>query len=276
MKRIFAILLCCACLTACAAGTGESSGEASEVLSEATESVPETSAPDTTSATEEPEPPEEKIVYEIDSIKPLIALTFDDGPNTTTTNEVLDKLYEYQVPATFFLIGNNISDSSAKSVKRAYSMGCEIANHSKTHSYMTEMTTDEIKAEIEFTNEKIKEITGEEPKFFRPPYISVDNELYDAVDLTFICGVGANDWDPAVTVEKRAMKIIRQAKDGAIILLHDAEGNSPTVEALDTIIPELLAQGYQFVTVSELFAAKGVALDPNDTQLYTIVEQAGN
>lgn len=260
MKKILAILLCCAALTACSSGKAESSGET------------EAPAPDSAESIEEQASEEEKIVYEIDSTKPLVALTFDDGPNTTTTNEVLDKLYKYQVPATFFLIGNNINDQSAESVKRAYNMGCEIENHSKTHSDMTKMSVEDIKAEIEFTSGKIKEITGEEPEYFRPPYIATNTDLHDAVDLTFICGVGANDWDAAVTADMRADKIISQVKDGTIILLHDAEGNTPTVEALDRIITELQAQGYQFVTVSELFEAKGVTVDPRDTQIFTFVE----
>ncbi|HAM69998.1 MAG TPA: hypothetical protein DCP68_10365, partial [Ruminococcus sp.] len=72
--------------------------------------------------------------------KKLIALTFDDGPNTTTTNDVLDLLAEYDAKASFFLIGDNINSASAASVKRAYDMGMEIDNHSKTHSNMSKMT----------------------------------------------------------------------------------------------------------------------------------------
>ena len=93
----------------------------------------------------------------------VIALTFDDGPNTTTTGEVLDVLEKYGVRGTFFLIGDNINEQSAENVKRAYQMGCEIANHSKTHSYMNKMSDEDIKAEIAFTNEKIKDIIGKEP-----------------------------------------------------------------------------------------------------------------
>jgi peptidoglycan/xylan/chitin deacetylase (PgdA/CDA1 family) len=72
--------------------------------------------------------------------KKLIALTFDDGPNTTTTNDVLDLLAEYDAKASFFLIGDNINSASAASVRRAYDMGMEIDNHSKTHANMSKMT----------------------------------------------------------------------------------------------------------------------------------------
>ncbi|MBE6889187.1 MAG: xylanase deacetylase [Ruminococcaceae bacterium] len=202
-----------------------------------------------------------------------VALTFDDGPNTTTTAEVLDKLEKYDIVASFFLIGNNISDASAEVVKRAYDMGCEINNHSRSHPDMTKLTIEEIEAEFTYTDDKIYEITGERSKFFRPPYIAVSGDMADNIDVPFIAGIGCNDWQDSITAERRAKMILRQVKDGDIILLHDAEGNSQTVEALDTIIPEMLSQGYKFVTVSELFEIKGIAIDPDDEKIYTNVLQ---
>lgn len=229
-----------------------------------TQSAPQTSQ---TQGGEEVKP----IEYEIDPERPVIALTFDDGPNTTTTGEVLDLLEKYQVKASFFLIGSNINDESAKTVKRAFDLGCEINNHSKTHSYMNKMEAADIKAEVDFVNEKVKEITGEPPKFFRPPYIAVNDTMYDNIDMPFICGIGCDDWNQNVDVDMRVAGIEGQIQDGAIILLHDAEGNSQTVEALDRIIPDLLEEGYQFATVSQLFEAKGVEISPDDKNLYTIV-----
>lgn len=73
----------------------------------------------------------------------VIALTFDDGPNTDTTPLVLDKLEEHGIVASFFVIGNNITDESAEVMKRAYNMGCDIENHSQSHPDMTKMTADE-------------------------------------------------------------------------------------------------------------------------------------
>lgn len=212
-----------------------------------------------------------RLEYEIDPEKPVIALTFDDGPNTDTTPLVLDMLEKYGVPGSFFLIGNNINAQTEKVVKRAYDMGCEIDNHSKTHPYMNKMTAEEITAEVDFVSDKVKEITGETTRFFRPPYIAVNETMYENIDMPFICGVGCNDWDKNVTVEQRIEKTLAQVKDGTIILLHDASGNTPTVEALDTIIPSLLDEGYQFATVSELFEAKGVEISGSDTNLYTFV-----
>ena len=210
-----------------------------------------------------------RIDYELDPSKLTIAITFDDGPNATTTMEVLDILEKYQVRASFFLIGTNINDESAKSVKRAFDLGCDIENHSKTHSYMDKMTADEIKDEVAYVNDKVKEITGTTPKFFRPPYIAVNSTMYDNIDMTFISGNGCNDWDDKVTAEYRAKYLEKKAADGVIFLLHDAEGNSKTVEALDKAIPILLEKGFQFATISELFELKGKEISGTDTNIYS-------
>lgn len=285
IKSIIAAVTAVSMLTACAGTPTETESVidritaevSSTVTSTAEESKPstaetetpgtaETSKPGTSdsgnTATEDTEMSEE-VKY--------IALTFDDGPNATTTNDVIDKLEKYGIVASFFLIGNNISDESAKAVKRAYDLGCEIDNHSRTHSDMTKLSAEEIQEEFKYVDDKVVEITGEHTKFFRPPYISVHQIMFDNIDVPFIAGIGANDWEDRVTAEMRARKILKQAKDGDIILLHDAEGNHMTVEALDTIIPELQKQGYKFVTVTELFKAKGI--DPDMEKVYTNVLQ---
>lgn len=225
--------------------------------------------PPTTEVTTTTQPQVEKIEYEIDPTKPVIAITFDDGPNTTTTKQILDLLQEHQVKASFFVIGNNINDASGEVMMLAYDMGHEINNHSTSHPYMNNMTAEEIIAEVKTTDDKVKAITGESTKFFRPPYIATSQAMYDNIDMPFICGLGCNDWDPAVTIQTRVETVLSQAEDGAIILLHDAEGNIQTVAALKEIIPTLKEQGYQFVTVSELFEIKGYEISADDTTLHT-------
>ena len=305
IKLIAAALITALCLSGCssAATSSQSSAEGSTpttssastaVSTDSTSSEPENSSKDETTAPESAETsapetsaettaqPDEtvasapeggdtvkRIDYELDPSKPTIAITFDDGPNATTTMEILDVLEKYQVRASFFLIGTNINDESAKSVKRAYDLGCDIENHSKTHSYMDKMTADEIKDEVTYVNDKVKEITGTTPKFFRPPYIAVNNTMYDNIDMTFISGYGCNDWEDRVTAEYRAKYLEKKAADGVIFLLHDAEGNSKTVEALDKAIPILLEKGFQFATMSELFELKGVEISGTDTNIYS-------
>ena len=241
--------------------------------------VKTTTAAETTSAVEETskttaeETAEKEEIVTQEKERKVIALTFDDGPNTTTTNEVLDVLEKYGIKASFFLIGNNINDESAKAVKRAYDMGCEIGNHSRSHSYMDKLSAEEIVEEVTYVNEKVIEITGEAPTFFRPPYIAVNDTMFETIEMPFIAGYGANDWEDRVTAERRAQMVLRQAKNGAVILLHDAQGNSKTVEALDTIIPELQAQGYEFVTISEVFRECGAEPKAHDRRIYSYAGQ---
>lgn len=204
-------------------------------------------------------------------MKKHIALTFDDGPNTETTPQVLEKLEKYGIPASFFLVGDNITHESAEVSRAAFGQGCEICSHSRTHSAMPELTAEQIRAEIEFTDGKIREITGAAPRFFRPPYIAVNDVMLDNIDKIFIAGIGAEDWLDEVTAEMRAEKILAQAKNGSIILLHDMRGNSKTVAALDLIIPALQNDGYEFLTVSELFAAEGI--EPKRGVIYSNVLQ---
>ena len=285
VRLTIASLIAALCLAGCssantsslASQTDESStsvtaSASDESISSAGQTGQDTSAADSSEAVSSSDSESsdvKRIDYELDPSKPTIAITFDDGPNATTTMEVLDILEKYQVRASFFLIGTNINDESAKSVKRAFDLGCDIENHSKTHSYMDKMTADEIKDEVAYVNDKVKEITGTTPKFFRPPYIAVNDTMYENIDMTFISGNGCNDWEDSVSADYRAKYLEKKAKDGVIFLLHDAEGNSKTVEALDKAIPILLEKGFQFATISELFELKGVEISGTDTNIYS-------
>jgi len=203
----------------------------------------------------------------------IIALSFDDGPNLVTTPKVLDVLEKYDVPASFFVIGNNVNDESAAMMKRAVSLGCDIENHSLTHSAMPTLTAEQIDSEIVATSAIIEKYIGVASEFFRPPYIAVDQKMHDVIPLTFICGQGCEDWLPTVDAATRAQRVIEDAKDGNVILLHDFVGNEATAEALETIIPELKKQGYTFVTVPQLFEYKGVKPEAHNGIVYTSVFQ---
>lgn len=195
--------------------------------------------------------------------KKLVALTFDDGPTIGITDQVLDVLQENEVVASFFLIGQQITDETRYLVKRAHDMGCSIENHSKTHQSMPKQSRQEIVEEIQYTTDLIEEITGEKPVFFRPPYIDYDQKMYDLIDLGFICGYGCEDWVPSVTVKERVDRVLHDANPGFIVLLHDMSDNTNTVEAIKIIIPELKKQGYEFVTIRDLFQMTGVKPQKN-------------
>ena len=202
-----------------------------------------------------------------------VALSFDDGPNETTTVQMLDILEEFEVPASFFVIGQNINDTTARQMKRAMGLGCEIQNHSYSHSFMSRLSAEDVKEEIRRTDELIEKYTGTRPWLFRPPYIDHNASMHESIGHTFISGVGCRDWEAGQSAQARYEELIPKVQDGDIILLHDFIGNDNTVTALRQIIPELKKQGFTFVTVSQLFEKKGITPEPNSGYIYTNVMQ---
>ena len=191
-----------------------------------------------------------------------LCLSFDDGPNNVagdnTMSDMLDILEKYKVPASFFIIGSKITEENKKVIRRAFDMGCDIQNHAWTHSFMAQMSPDEIKEEYKKCDDAVFEITGVRPSFFRPPYISVSQTMYYNIDVPFICGCGCNDWEQDKDADYRYEHIMQAAQNGTIFLLHVMEGNKATLEAVDRAIPELLKEGYEFVNLPALFEKCGV------------------
>jgi peptidoglycan/xylan/chitin deacetylase (PgdA/CDA1 family) len=204
----------------------------------------------------------------------LCALTFDDGPDVTLSPLVLDKLEEHEVPATFFVIGQLINDDTAAVMERGISLGCEYENHSRGWSSMDSMTAEEIEQSIGDTTDAIIRVTGREPEFFRPPNLATSKVMYDTIDYPFASGVLGFDWAGCGTDAKdRADRVMENMEDGAIILLHDVQPQPhPTPEALDILIPKLKRQGYEFVTLSELFERKGIDPESMEYEMWVIVK----
>jgi len=191
----------------------------------------------------------------------LCALTFDDGPSPDPelTPLVLDKLELYGVVATFFLVGQNMNDSTRNVVERIVAGGHEIGNHSWSYDDMAEMSTDEVKKSVSDTSLVIQEYAGVTPMFFRAPNLSTSSTMFSSIDLPFAGGVVVGDWPGGGgdTTEHIIEKLMAGIKDGAIIILHDVQPKPhPTPEALNTLIPKLKKEGYEFVTLSELFEKK--------------------
>ncbi len=221
---------------------------------------------DNTNEQDTPLPEEDTTVKEPQK---LIALTFDDGPNTTTMVEVLDLLEEYDAVATFFLIGKYIDDESGEVMKRAYEMGCEMGNHTWSHGYTSKLSAEEIEDEITKTQRKVREVVGQSPDLFRPPYIDMSQTMYDVIDLPFTGGFSSKDWDASVSAEERVELFFEQCGEGKVAVLHCFVGNDNTVEALKTILPRLVEEGYTFVTVTELFKAYDSDLEAHNGVLYS-------
>lgn len=186
-----------------------------------------------------------------DEVKPVVALTFDDGPNASSTPILLDGLKERKVRATFFLIGENVEKGeNEKIVKRMYEEGHLIGNHTYTHCNLSKLETGEAKKELEQTDTVIEKITGKQPAFARAPYgeLPVDSEQ-DLSRMYIGWTVDPLDWmtEDAGAVVKT---VVEEINPGDIILLHDCYPSS--VQAAIRIVDLLQGKGYEFVTVDHL------------------------
>lgn len=186
-----------------------------------------------------------------------IALTFDDGPCKRYTPEILDILSEYGIKATFFVVGKNAQEYP-EIVLDEFNRGHEIGNHTYSHPNLRGLSVKSISDEITKTQELLAKITGNSPVLFRPPGGYLNNNVVDCINKSNCRPVlwswrqDTMDWNntPSDTI---VSNIISNLKDGDIILFHDFHsGKSPTPDALRKLIPILISEGYEFVTVSEL------------------------
>ena len=186
-----------------------------------------------------------------------IALTFDDGPHPRFTKEILSILEEYGVTATFFIIGVN-AENYPESLKMIIDAGCEIGNHTYSHTRIDKMSENEVEAELLKCEEILFYMTGQHTKLFRPPEGRVSENILSASGKheydVILWSIDTLDWS-----HNPSDNICAVVKDnltgGDIILMHDyISGKNTTCEALRRLIPDLLSKGYTFVTVSELIA----------------------
>ncbi len=186
-------------------------------------------------------------IQEADSKK--IALTFDDGPHPYYTQQLLKGLKERNVKVTFFITGQNV-EAYPEIVKEIYEDGHLIGNHTYSHIQLTSQNEESFKQEIRKTNEVIREVTGQDTIYVRPPYGSWNKEFEKELNMFPVL------WtiDPLDWCSSDAARIVRsvcsKAKENDIILMHDQY--KTTVTAALKIVDELTQKGYEFVTVDEL------------------------
>ena len=183
----------------------------------------------------------------------VVALTFDDGPNSTTTNQALDTLSKYGIKATFFVLGKNVSGNE-EILKRMKADGHVIGNHSWSHPVLSKLSLDEAKKQITDTEDALTKVLGSSSKLMRPPYGAITDDIRNSLDLSFIMwDVDSLDWksknEAAILTE-----IQREVKNGSIILMHDI--HAETVNALPKVIDYLKGQGYDFVTIPDLLDSR--------------------
>ena len=178
-----------------------------------------------------------------------IAITFDDGPDAVFTPVLLDGLKQRNVKASFFVIGQE-AEKYPELIQRMKEEGHLIGNHTYHHVELTRVDAQTEQKEIEMTNEVLEQITGERPVFLRPPYGSWREEILQDMEMLPVkWNIDPLDWCTKSTGEI-VRKVVTQAEENGIILLHDCYGTS--VEAGLQIIDTLQEEGYRFVTVDEL------------------------
>lgn len=211
----------------------------------------------------------------IDPSKPMVAISFDDGAVGTDSNStsmrILNSLSGSGFHATFFYVGNWTNSSNQGEIKTAYDMGMEIANHTNSHPYLTNLSASEIRSEYDTCAQKLKAIIGTDPSpLLRLPYLAsnstVQSALYDVSLIT--CAIDTQDWNSASSdqiISKIKTSMSDGTLDNSIVLCHETYESTAT--AMEYLCPYLKSQGWQIVTISEMFAVNGKAL--NGGQIYS-------
>ncbi len=198
----------------------------------------------------------------IDPTRPMVALTFDDGPETSVGNQIMDCLAAYGGKATFFVVGNRCPSRAAE-LQRMVAEGHEVANHSYEHKYFNKLNGAQIQYQVEAANDAIQAACGVRPTLVRLPGGNINATVRANVNYPMIMwSIDTLDWKTRNT-QNTVNVVLSQVKDGDIVLMHELY--SATGAAALQIIPELTAIGYQLVTVSEMAQARGVALQPGQT-----------
>lgn len=204
-------------------------------------------------------PPEEKASVEhirkdLDPDKPMVALTFDDGPYDRVTNRIVRVLAKNDSRATFFVVGNRV-ERYADTMKNAFQKGNQIATHTFDHGDLSKMKKKQMRRELKRAFRVMKKINGENPTMLRPPYGNVNDKMRQTIQIPMIYwSVDTEDW--ASRNKAKILKRCKSIKDGDIVLMHDLYPS--TAAAVEKLVPKLCKKGFQLVTVEELFYYKGI------------------
>lgn len=217
----------------------------------------------------EVEETEEEIIEPIiDPNKPMVALTFDDGPSIYT-DELLAALEMYDVRATFFVLGSRV-EKFPDTMKKMEEIGCEIASHTYHHLDLSKLALEQVQGEIDVTNLALTNVLGKSATTIRPPYGATNDEMRANLQYPFVMwSVDTMDWQSKDASEV-ANHVLNVAKDGDIVLMHDIYAS--TVEAVKIMIPILQERGYQIVTVSEMAEMRGITLE-NGQRYYSFYRE---
>lgn len=193
----------------------------------------------------------------IDPNKPMVALTYDDGPRPKSTNRILNCLEKYDSVATFFELGY-LAKAYPDCIRREVEVGCEVANHSWDHPNLATLSGGGVASQINSTSNTIYNICGVRPTLLRPPYGSYNSTVRNNCGMPIIIwSIDTLDWKYRDASYVTSV-IKNQVTDGSVILMHSIYDS--TAAATEAIVPWLISRGYQLVTVSELAEARGINL----------------
>ena len=194
----------------------------------------------------------------IDPSKPMVALTFDDGPQPSVGNRIMDCLAQYGGKATFFMVGERVGSYKTE-VQRMVAEGHEVANHTMNHKYLQKLGAAQIQAQVNNGNDAIQAACGVRPTLLRLPGGNHNAAVLANAGMPMIqWNVDTLDWKTR-NADKTVAAVLNHVKDGDIILMHELYG--ATGDAVARIVPELHKRGFQMVTVSQMAAAKGRSLE---------------
>ena len=205
------------------------------------------------------------MLHRVPTTAQAVAFTFDDGPNSRYTPQVLDIFRHAGGKATFFMIGQQI-DAHPATAAAVHAAGHELGNHTLTHPRLTQLAPDAVRAELVQTDERIQRITGAPVSTFRPPFLEVNDEiLVLAAKLGYwsigAVNLGTRDWEQP-GIDHILEKTREYIRSGSILVFHDGFGDrSQSVEAVRILVAELAAQDYRFVTVSGLLAIASAGVE---------------
>lgn len=203
--------------------------------------------------------PTAAMIHMVPTSKKLIAFTFDDGPNRRFTPQVLRLLRQHGARATFFLVGQEVVRHPVM-VHEIEAAGMEIGNHGMHHRLLRHLRREEVRADVVGGADAILEAGGTRPYLYRFPLARSDpgsrRELGRLGYLIVSWSIDTRDWRPAVSSDRIVQTILRNARPGAIVIMHDGPAyRGRTVRALGRVLPRLAQMGYRVVSVGDLLRA---------------------
>ena len=254
LPRLLALLLCTSATLTAQVASSSLKIDVRRALP--VDDIPQPTLPDTAKLPRVLPANRQSVYSRCETTLPLIAITFDDGPDPVLTPRLLDLLKQRGIHATFFLVGKNAA-AFPDVVRRIVEEGHEVGNHSWSHPLLTQLGQESVESQLRRTHDAILKACGTAPVLYRPPYGAVRVSQRARIEKSFgypaiLWDVDPQDWQHPRSAQKVYDRIHSQTRPGSIILCHDI--HETTVAAMPATLDDLTARGYRFATVTQLIA----------------------